>query len=64
MWKHQFIKNKIKKKKKNLESVYVKEPKIKQISNQMISLNTEFEVIDKINTKKSQFTYEQTVESN
>ena len=36
----------------NLESVYVKEPKIKQISNQMISLNTEFEVIDKINPQK------------
>ena len=55
-----------KKKKKNLilESVYIKEPKIKQISNQMISLNTEFEVIDKINPQKSHFTHDQTVESN
>ena len=35
-----------------MESVYVKEQKIKKISNQMISLNTEFEVIDKINPQK------------
>ena len=43
-----------KKKKENLilESIYIKEPKIKQISNQMISLNTEFEDIDKINPHK------------
>ena len=38
-----------------LESVYMKEQKIKQISNQMISSNTEFEVIDKINPQKITF---------